>query len=98
MNDSEGAVDSRVLRPSSTVEGSAFFPGVGAHSIGDSLRVVHCRSCNAEIVWLKTKAGKSMPVDAATVKPGDTEFEHGRHMSHFGTCPQAKRWSKKGKR
>ena len=28
-----------------------------------------CRSCGKEIVWCKTPAGKSMPVD---VKPSDT--------------------------
>jgi len=26
-----------------------------------------CRSCGAEIVWLKTSAGKNIPVDADTV-------------------------------
>jgi len=27
-----------------------------------------CRSCGANIIWLKTKAGKSMPCDAGLVK------------------------------
>jgi len=56
--------------------------------------VEHCRSCNSKIVWLKTKTKKSMPVDAGTVKEGDTEFDHTRHMSHFATCPHSKSWRK----
>jgi len=28
------------------------------------VRLSRCRSCNAEIVWCKTEAGKMMPVDA----------------------------------
>lgn len=47
--------------------------------------VTNCRGCNAEIAFVKTPAGKSMPVN-------------GDGTSHFGTCPQAKRFSrKKGK-
>lgn len=52
-------------------------------------RIARCRTCRAEIVWLKTSAGKNMPVDAHSVKPEDDEFEPGRHVSHFSTCPQA---------
>ena len=48
-----------------------------------------CRSCGAEIVWLKTVNGKNMPVDAETFEPGDELFEPKRHTSHFSTCPEA---------
>ena len=48
-----------------------------------------CRSCGAEIVWLKTAAGKNMPIDAETWEPGDDEFDHKRHTSHFATCPDS---------
>lgn len=49
-----------------------------------------CRTCGAEIVWLKTGAGKNMPTDAETVTRGDTQFEEAAgHISHFATCPQA---------
>lgn len=48
-----------------------------------------CRSCGAPIVWLKTASGKSMPVDAASVRYGDKKFEPPRHVTHFSTCPNA---------
>lgn len=31
------------------------------------MRVTACRSCGAPIVWIKTRAGKSMPCDAQLV-------------------------------
>jgi hypothetical protein len=53
-------------------------------------RITRCSSCRAQIVWLKTAAGKNMPVDADTVKPEDTEFDaDSDHVSHFATCPNA---------
>ena len=48
-----------------------------------------CRTCGAEIVWLRTASGKNMPVDATSWEPGDETFEPQRHVSHFATCPQA---------
>lgn len=51
--------------------------------------ITSCRSCEADIVWLRTRAGKNMPVDADTVEPEDTEFDPEKHTSHFATCPQA---------
>lgn len=47
-----------------------------------------CRSCGADVIWVKTPAGKWMPVDPA--EEGD-EF-----VSHFATCPDAAGWRKKG--
>lgn len=58
------------------------------------MKVEHCRGCNAEIVWLKTAKGKAMPVDASTVKEGDAQYEHGRHISHFATCKNAKQFKR----
>ena len=57
-------------------------------------RITRCKSCRAQIVWLKTVAGKTMPVDADTVEANDEVYEHGRHVSHFGTCPQSDQWRK----
>lgn len=49
-----------------------------------------CKTCQAPIVWMPTKQGKSMPVDAHTVGDGDQVFDVTRgHISHFATCPQA---------
>lgn len=41
-----------------------------------------CRGCQAEIVWIMTKNGKSAPMN-----PDGT--------SHFGTCPAHDRFRKK---
>lgn len=51
--------------------------------------VVSCKSCGADIVFLRTVNGKNMPVNADTVEPGDVDYEHGRHVAHWATCPQA---------
>lgn len=64
---------------------------------------VACRSCRARIVYLKTAAGKTMPVDAGerpdvwSAAPADTIYDKTIHVSHFGTCPQAKDWSNRTK-
>lgn len=48
----------------------------------------YCRSCNAEIYWCTTHAGKNMPVDAkpdpsgelvVTHKPGENRLEVGKY-------------------
>ena len=53
-----------------------------------------CRTCGATIHWLKTDAGRDMPVDPPGVEPADTLFDFKRHVSHFATCPQADRHRK----
>ncbi len=50
------------------------------------MKITHCRKCNAEMVWLATSAGKTMPVNADTVREGDEVYDHTRHVSHFATC------------
>lgn len=52
-------------------------------------RVTHCRSCRAPIVWMKTVAGKNMPVDPEGIDEDDELFDPRKHTSHFSTCPQA---------
>lgn len=55
-----------------------------------------CRSCGAEIMWIKTKADKNMPVNMTPTnlerrapKYTETVFDPERHESHFATCPKA---------
>jgi len=65
------------------------------------MNIVHCSKCNAEIVWLKTKTGKAMPVNAVSVKEEDVKivpglFDHTRHISHFSDCPFAAQFRKCG--
>jgi hypothetical protein len=55
-----------------------------------------CKTCTLPIVWLKTKQGHNMPVDADTAKPGDVLFDGTRHTSHFATCPQASEHRRRG--
>lgn len=60
----------------------------------DAQRPQLCRSCRQPISWLKTSNDKLIPVDAETVRSSDTHFDGRRHVSHFATCPQAKKWRK----
>ena len=57
-------------------------------------RIVRCRSCRGMIIWFETPAGKKMPVDADTVDPEDDELLIGKHISHFATCPDSRKWRK----
>ena len=52
-----------------------------------------CRSCNAVVYWVRTPAGRPMPVSVNTdvaaecVEPTMTTV--GRGISHFADCPNA---------
>ena len=62
-----------------------------------------CKSCDAEIYWVKTKKGKAMPVDMDSVDQYytihgkmPTEFrQEGILTSHFATCPNANEFRQK---
>jgi len=56
---------------------------------------MNCRSCNKEIVFLKTDKGKLIPVDKETVDSIDEYFDGERHITHFRTCPEANKFRKK---
>lgn len=49
-----------------------------------------CRSCGAEIVWVKLATGKNAPCDPAvlTIHTEDGRTVRGRR-SHFASCPNA---------
>lgn len=65
-----------------------------------------CRSCARDIVWGMTPAGKRMPLDPDPSPDGNLWIDEGvimstkvdppdgapRYLSHFVTCPDAKRW------
>lgn len=61
-----------------------------------------CRSCDKPIVWAEiAKSGKRMPFDTPLVALTTKHDEAHRLLeevdlagSHFGTCPQAKTWSR----
>jgi hypothetical protein len=67
-----------------------------------------CKSCNATIAWVKTRAGRSMPcdlgfrawpdgvvvtIDGETLCGGGVGFR-----PHWATCPQAAAWKRKAQR
>jgi hypothetical protein len=52
-------------------------------------------TCGAKFVWLKTREGRSMPVNFSDgIKDGDI-FDHKVHVSHFSNCPKAGEFRKK---
>ena len=55
-----------------------------------------CKSCGAEIIWIKTLGGNAMPcnLDKKTVVTEGGQVVTGR-TSHFATCPEANKWRKK---
>ena len=66
-----------------------------------------CKSCNAEITWLPTRNGGSMPVNTETLTLGEQAytrrgqppiFIYGKHESHFATCPDADKHRKRKRR
>lgn len=50
-----------------------------------------CRSCGADVVWFRTKAGNRMPVDESSTWHTDAkhQLDLNRHVSHFATCSNA---------
>lgn len=67
--------------------------------------MARCNSCNAEIVWARTAAGKATPmqVDAkgtwvivdGVARQMEIGDEGPFYVSHFATCPEASKWRKK---
>lgn len=70
-----------------------------------------CSSCGAAVLWVRTQAGKAMPLDAAPTLDGNVAMLEGgasraygledhaaqakRYTSHFATCPHADQWRKR---
>jgi len=56
-----------------------------------------CRSCGANLKWIKTPRGKSMPLDAVPITNVWTKneqldkwfYNNEAYVSHFSTCPNA---------
>ncbi len=58
--------------------------------------VRQCRGCEEDIVFLKTKRGKWIPVNVVPTESkfrgpsaGEAKFIHDEHQAHFVTCPDA---------
>lgn len=55
--------------------------------------IVTCSGCEADVVWMKTKHQKSIPVNVVPTaskyrgpRPGELKFVFGEHQCHFDTC------------
>jgi len=51
-----------------------------------------CKSCGAPMAFIKTPAGKALPLSLRTAETRDG-VTYG--LAHFADCPQAKEWSKR---
>lgn len=66
----------------------------GEYEIPAGARPGKCRSCNADVLWVTTSNGQSMPLSVATIQErNDTKYA----LSHFADCPQGKGWSKRNR-
>lgn len=69
-----------------------------------------CRSCGAEVIWVRTVNNKNMPVDVNKVQHGNIILDddasgytvatvvkagEGDYVSHFSTCGEAADWRKR---
>jgi len=64
----------------------------GEYEVPIDARIVECQSCGAKMTWIKTPAGRAMPLSLATIETRDgTRYA----LSHFADCPEAKEWSKR---
>ena len=58
-----------------------------------------CRTCQAEMIWVKTPKGKNIPLDEEPTGDGDFDIVDGvaifagrgkgQHHCHFETCPDS---------
>lgn len=59
------------------------------------MRTSDCKGCGEPIVWMKTDAGKNIPVDPESiVDEGATVFDPDQMVSHFSTCAKADEFRK----
>lgn len=61
-------------------------------------QIAECKSCGAEIVWMKTKKGKNIPVDLPDEEDAMRQevlsadlYNRDLHTTHFDTCPNAEK-------
>lgn len=65
-------------------------------------KIVRCRTCSADIFFIKLENGKNHPVNAKPKKVfiylegAGWDLETG-HESHFSSCPQANTWRNKNR-
>lgn len=62
----------------------------------DRVRKCSASNCGASIIFLPTSSGRSMPINADTVDKEDEIYTHGKHVSHFATCPAHEKFRRGG--
>ena len=55
----------------------------------------YCKSCNAAFLWMKTEAGRMMPVDYKPELENVDKWDPKTMTSHWETCPGAAEFKKK---
>jgi hypothetical protein len=68
------------------------------------MKIDRCRSCSAEILWVKTLSGKMMPLDVKLAVLYEVEgVDEGGEVTarpvqvrgpHWASCPDAAAWRK----
>lgn len=60
--------------------------------------VQSCKACKEKIVWMRTKNGKTIPVNLESLKTEEVIFNPKAGMiAHFATCPFADNFRRKKK-
>jgi hypothetical protein len=62
------------------------------------MTISKCRGCKADIIWIKTEKGKSIPIDAKPIKAYSRGLHlyilEDVHLPHWSTCPDAEQFRK----
>ena len=70
--------------------------------MSDQSKISECKTCGSEIVWMKTRQDKNIPVDLPALDDARADkdnreeileatlYNRERMTCHFETCPQAK--------
>lgn len=64
----------------------------GEYEVPSNAQIGTCHSCQAPVVWTKSKNDKWLPLSVATIETRDGVRYA---LSHFVDCPDAKKWSKR---
>jgi hypothetical protein len=67
-------------------------PRPNEYAIPEGAAPTTCRSCGAGMVFVKTPAGKALPLSVATIQTRDGVRWA---IPHFADCKDAKKWSKR---
>jgi hypothetical protein len=65
---------------------------VGEYELPPHVQLGTCHSCQAPVVWTRTKKDRPVPLSVATIEERDG-IRYA--LSHFADCPDAKKWSKR---